>query len=70
MIRKCLRKYSKIALDILHTREKEILPAFISKHNSTQEKNISINDSKWRKRRMTLSAVEKLSTLLRGITSW
>ena len=29
-----------IALDILYIKEKEILPAYISKHNSTREKQI------------------------------
>ena len=51
-----------IALKILYIKEKEILLAYISKHNSTCE-NISLNDSKWRKKRHYL-AVKKLSALL------
>ena len=33
---------STIALNILYTKEKEICPAYISKHNSTREKQINI----------------------------
>ena len=46
----------------MYIKEKEILLAYISKHNSTCE-NISLNGSKWRKRRHYL-AVKKLSALL------
>ena len=36
-----------IAFGILYIKEKEIYPAYISKHNSTREKNNnSLNDSK------------------------
>ena len=37
-----------IALNVLYIKEKQIYPAYISKHNSTCEKQIynSINDSK------------------------
>ena len=31
-----------IALNILYTKEKEILPAYISKYNSTREKQIML----------------------------
>ena len=37
------------ALNILYTKEKEILPALVSNHNSAHKKNNSINDSNWRK---------------------
>ena len=58
-----------IALNILYTKEKEIHPAYISKHNSTHKKQIILlmvpNKEKevWH-----YLAVTKLSTLLRGIT--
>ena len=45
----------RIALNILHIKEKEICPAYISNINSNFEKQIIINDSKRRKRRMALS---------------
>ena len=39
MIGKILRKNnSAIALNIVYIKEKEILPAYISKHNSIREK--------------------------------
>ena len=59
-----------ITLNTLYTKEKEILPAYISNHNSTREKQIILlmisNDEKegWH-----YLAVKKLSALLRGITS-
>ena len=34
------KKYPTIALNILYNKEKEIYPAYISKHNSTREKQI------------------------------
>ena len=41
MIGKRLRKIiRKIALKILYIKEKEILPAYFSKHKSTREKQI------------------------------
>ena len=40
---KTFEKYNlTIALNILYIKEKEILPGFISKHNSTREKQIII----------------------------
>ena len=57
---------STIALNILYIKEKEIFPAYISKINSNCENKY---DSKWRKRRMTLSCSKKLSALFYGITS-
>ena len=54
-----------IALDILHIKEKEIYPAYISKHNSTREKQIILlmipNEERegW-----YYLAVKKLSALL------
>ena len=41
------KKNLTVALNILYIKEKEIYPAYISKHNSTREKNNnSFNDSK------------------------
>ena len=41
MIGKILRKNnSAISLNIVYIKEKEILPAYISKHNSIREKKI------------------------------
>ena len=58
-----------IALNILHIKEKEIYPAYISKYNSTREKQIIFlmipNEEK---ERWDYLAVKKLSTLLYGIT--
>ena len=48
------------ALNILYIKEKEIHPAYISKHNPWKTNN-SLNNSNKRKRRM---AVRKLSALL------
>ena len=60
----------KIALNILYIKEKEIYPAFISKHNSTREKQITLllipNQEK---ERWHYLGVKKLSALLHGITS-
>ena len=54
-----------IALNILYTKEKEILPAYFPKHNLTCKKtNNSFNDSKRRKRGWHYLAVKKLSALL------
>ena len=47
-----------IALNILYTKEKEILPDYISKYNLTCEKK-TINDYKRRKRRMEISCSKK-----------
>ena len=51
-----------IAIDILYTKEKEICPDYISKHNSTSEKQISLlmipNEEK--KERWHYLAVKKL----------
>ena len=38
--KKCEKNNPAIAPNILYTKEKEILPSFISKHNSTHEKQI------------------------------
>ena len=63
-------KNSTIALNIMYTKEKEILPAYISKHNSTCEKQtillIAANEEKegW-----NYFALKKLSALLRKKTS-
>ena len=59
-----------IALNIVYIKEKEILPAYISKNNSTREKQMILlmipNEEKegWH-----YLAVKKLSALLHGITS-
>ena len=59
MIGKGLRKIIQ-QLIFLYSKEKEILPAYISKHNATREKtNKFINYSKERKRRMILSCDKK-----------
>ena len=62
-----------IALNILYIEEKEICPAYFSKINSNfGEKNNSINDSKWRKRKMALSCSKKIVYTIRknNIISW
>ena len=44
MIGKRLRKNNPtIALNILYTKEKEILPAYTSKHNSIRAKQINLS---------------------------
>ena len=59
-----------IALNILYTKEKEILPAYISKHNWTFEKQINcLNDSKRRKRRMALSCSKNIICIISQKTS-
>ena len=51
-------------------KEKEIYPAYISKHDSTRGKtNNSLNDSKRRRKGWYYLAVIKLSALLHRITS-
>ena len=54
----------------MYTKEKEILPAYISKHNSTREKQIILlmipNEEKEESHYLV---VKKLSALLHGITS-
>ena len=73
MIGKRLRKNNPtITLNILHTKEKEICPAHISKCIWNCEKKC-INDSKRRKRRMALSCSKKtVYTIKRSSikTSW
>ena len=58
------------ALNILYTKEKEILPTYISKHYSIREKQIILLmiPNKEKERRNYL-AVKKSFSLLRGITS-
>ena len=53
----------------MYTKEKEILPAYISKHNSTREKEIVLLMIPNEKEGCYYLAVRKLSTLLRGIIS-
>ena len=53
----------KIALNTLK-KKKEIYPASISKHNPCKTNN-SINDSKRRKRRMTLSCSKKFIRIIK-----
>ena len=72
-----LEKFEKnnptIVLNILYNNEKEILSAYTSKHNSTREKrNNSLNDYKWRRRRMTLSYSKKIICIItyKNIESW
>ena len=49
----------------MYTNKKEILPAYISKHNSSCEKQISLSDdSKQRKRRIALSCSKKLVCII------
>ena len=68
--RKFEKNNSTITLNILHIKEKEILPAYISKHNSTCEKQIILlmipNEEKkgWH-----YLPIKKLSALLHRITS-
>ena len=54
-------------LSILYIKEREILPVYISKHNSTLEKQIMIPNKK--KERWHYLAVKKISTLLQRKTS-
>ena len=71
MIGKRLRKNNPtIALNILYTKEKEILPAYTSKHNSTCAKQINLSIIlNQQKEGLNHLAVQKLFALLRGITS-
>ena len=55
-------------LNILYIKEREILPVYISKHNSTFEKQIMIPNKK-KKERWHYLAVKKISTLLQRKTS-
>ena len=58
------------SLNILYTKEKEILPAYISKHKWTCEKQITLlMIPKKEKESSDYLAVKILSTLLREITS-
>ena len=71
MIGKRLRKNNPtIALNILYIKEKEILPAYTSKHNSTRAKQINLSIIlNQQKEGLNHLAVQKLFALLRGITS-
>ena len=53
-----------IAPNTFYTKENEIFPSDISKHNSTRKKQIILLKEGW-----YYLAAEKLSTLSRGITS-
>ena len=55
----------------MHTKEKEISPAYILKIKWNCEKQIILlmPPNKEKRRTMTLSCSKKMSTLLRGITS-
>ena len=59
-----------IAPNVLYIKEKEIYPAYISKHNSTREKQITLlmipNEEKEESHYL---ALKKLSELLPGVTS-
>ena len=57
-----------IALNILHTKEKEITPAYIILNQ--WKTNNSLNDSKRRKGRMTLSWSKKIICIIKNITLW
>ena len=61
----------KIARDTLYIKEKEIYPAYKSKHNSTREKEIIflMIPTKEKEERWHYLAVKILSALLHGITS-
>ena len=56
-----------IPLNILYIKEKEILPAYISKHNSTHEKKILLMIPNEEKEGWHNLAVKKISALLQGI---
>ena len=72
MVGKRFRKINlTISLNILYIKEKELYPAYISKHNLTCEKQIvflmipnKVQEGRWH-----YLAVKKLSALLHGITS-
>ena len=49
-----------IALDVLYAKKQKIYPAYVSKFNSTREKQVIF---------LMISNGKKLSALLRGITS-
>ena len=53
----------------MYTKEKEILPGYISKHNSTREKQIVLLMIPNKKEGCDYLAVRKMSTLFRGIIS-
>ena len=59
MIRNVWEKWYNDSFNILYIKEKEVLSVYISKDNSTCEKQKnSFNDSKLRNRRMVLSCSE------------
>ena len=57
-----------IAPNVLYAKKEKIYPAYVSKHNSNQEKQVILvmisNKEGW-----LYLAIKKLSVLLRGITS-
>ena len=60
MIRNVWDKWSNDSFNILYIKEKEVLSVYVSKDNSTCEKQKNhFNDSKLRNRRMVLSCSEK-----------
>ena len=63
------KKNQTIALNILSIKKIETCTAYISKINSNYEKNDSLHDSEWTKRRIALLCSKKLSSLLHEITS-
>ena len=66
-----------ITLNVLYAKEEKIFPAYVSKHNSSREKQVVFwmisngeeREAKSEGRRCHYFAVKKLSSILRGITS-
>ena len=59
-----------IALNVLYAKKEKIYPAYVSKHNSNREKQvILLVIANRERRRWHYLAVNKLSALLRRITS-
>ena len=65
MIRNVWDKWSNDSFNILYIKEKEVLSVYVSKDNSTYEKQKNhFNDSKLRNRRMVLSCSEKIICII------
>ena len=70
MIRNNLRKNNvTIALNVLYAEKEKIYPAYVSKHNSNREKQVTLLMISNGEKQWHYLALKKLSALLRGITS-
>ena len=58
-----------VALNILYAKKQKIYPAYVSKYNSSHEKQVILLMNSNGEKQWHYIAVKKLSALLRGITS-